>query len=163
MTPVSSHYDVAAEVERLGFDMPGDYLAVYDSTMARYWFFSEKARREITGRLSQLPCGRMLGDEELADLGILFPGRRYGEAIFLLKPGCLIARGDFNGPAWTPAGMHGYHPDDPDSDAVFLSNGRPPGGVLTISDVYHCMMDAAGLLDTAAASDTAHWNRGAHV
>jgi hypothetical protein len=35
--------------------------------------------------------------------------------------------------------------------------------VRTISDVYHCMMDAAGLLDTAAASSTALWNRGAHV
>jgi hypothetical protein len=41
-----------------------------------------------------------------------------------------------------PAGMHGYHPDDPHSDAIFLSNRKPEGEVRAIADVYDCMMEA---------------------
>jgi len=143
MTPVREHYDLIKQVESLGFSMPKDYLAVYDSTMGRFWFFSERARQEFSALLNSLPCGRILPDDELRQLGILFPDRRYGETIFLLHPGWLISASDFQVRGWTPAGMHGYHPDDPYSDAVFLSNRKPPFPVKTIADVYWCMRQVA--------------------
>jgi hypothetical protein len=139
MTPVHGHYDLVRDVTASGLKMPDDYLAVYDSTMARFWFFSERARQAIANLLGGLPCGRILPDEELRQLGILFPDRRYGETIFLLNPGLLVSHSDFNGPGWMPAGMHGYHPDDPYSDAVFLSSHKPPLLLQTIADVYSCM------------------------
>ena len=143
MTPVREHYDLIKQVESLGFSMPKDYLAVYDSTMGRFWFFSERARQELSALLNSLPCGRILADDELRQLGIFFPDRRYGEMIFLLHPGWLISESDFKVRGWAPAGMHGYHPDDPYSDAVFLSNRKPPFEVQTIADVYWCMQQAA--------------------
>jgi Type I phosphodiesterase / nucleotide pyrophosphatase len=143
MTPVRHHYDLVSDVERLGLTMPCDYLAVYDSTMARFWFFSERARRDIVERLRTLPCGRVVPDNELQQLGILFPDRRYGEAIFLLHPGWLLSRSDFNGRGWMPVGMHGYHPDDPWSDAVFLSNRKPAKEMRSIADIYECLRSAA--------------------
>jgi len=143
MTPVRQTYPLVAEIERLSLTMPADYLAVYDSTMARFWFFSSRGRRAITERLASIPCGRILGDDELRDLGILFPDRRYGELVFLLEPGWLIGGSDFNGHGWTPAGMHGYHPDDAFSDAIFLSNRPPTTEVRTIADVYPLMLEAA--------------------
>jgi predicted AlkP superfamily pyrophosphatase or phosphodiesterase len=142
MTPVRNHYDVVKDVEDLGFMMPDDYLAAYDSTMARFWFFNDSARNQIITRLQSLPCGRIMTDDELRQFGVLFADRRYGEAIFLLHPGWLLSRSDFNGAGWMPAGMHGYHPDDPYSDAVFLSNRQPPVAVRTIADVYECMREA---------------------
>ena len=142
MTPVRQHYDLVRDVKSLGLSMPADYLAVYDSTMARFWFFSERGRREITRLAGTLDCGRLLSDDELRKLGILFPDRRYGELIFLLHPGWLLSHSDFNGPGWTPAGMHGYHPDDPYSDAVFLSNRTPSTQPRTIADVYRCLKTA---------------------
>ncbi len=144
MTPVRKHFDLVEAIESLRFSMPKDYLAVYDSTMARFWFFSERARRNIIELLGTLNCGRVLSDDELRQLGILFPDRRYGEIIFLFHPGWLLSQSDFNGPGWMPAGMHGYHPDDPYSDAVFLSNHEPPVPVRSIADVYHCMQYALG-------------------
>lgn len=143
MAPVRGHYDLVKEVEGLGLGMPEDYLAVYDSTMARFWFFSDRGRQEITALLKQCSCGRILGDEELRQLGILFADRRYGQLIFLLDPGILLTHSDFNGAGWMPTGMHGYHPDDPYSDAVFLSSHPPPVPVHSISDVYECMRSAA--------------------
>jgi Type I phosphodiesterase / nucleotide pyrophosphatase len=145
MTPVRHHYDLAAEIESLKFSMPADYMAVYDSTMARFWFSHSDVGQEITEHLCGLPCGRMLPDNELQELGILFPDRRFGQLIFLLNPSWLVARSGFNGSAWRPAGMHGYHPDDPHSDAVFLSSHQPPLLVHTIADAYVCMQHAAAL------------------
>ena len=144
MTPVREQYDLVRDVESLRLAMPGDYLAVYDSTMARFWFFSDRGRTSIVSMLGKLRCGRVLPDDELRQLGIWFPGRRYGEVIFLLHPGWLIAHSDFNGPGWVPEGMHGYHPDDPYSDAVFRSNRKPPIPVRYIADVYHIMEEAIG-------------------
>jgi predicted AlkP superfamily pyrophosphatase or phosphodiesterase len=141
MTPVRNHYDLVQELERRDLHMPQDYLAVYDSTMARFWFFDERVRRDIFSSLTNVPCGRWLSDSELRQLGVYFPDHRYGEAVFLLDPGWLVSRGDFNGPGWKPCGMHGYHPDDPYSDAIFLSNHEPSSEVRTVNDVY-LYMDA---------------------
>jgi hypothetical protein len=142
MTPVDQHFDLMREIELLPFRMPTDYLAIYDSTMARFWFFSEEARRGIVACLQQCGDGRILHDEELRDLGVYFEDRRYGQLVFLLKPGCLAARSDFNGPRWIPAGMHGYHPDDRFSDAIFLADRQPILPMRTIADVYPCMREA---------------------
>lgn len=143
MTPVRRHYDLGAAVEALGFRTPTDFLAVYDSTMARFWFFNDRARQAITGLLASLPCGRMLDDAELEGLGILFSDRRYGEVITLLDPGWLLASSGFNGGRWRPAGMHGYHPDDADSDGVFLASATPRAPVRSLADVHACLSEAA--------------------
>lgn len=146
MTPVRQHYDLVERVESLGFSMPQDYLAVYDSTMARFWFFNERARRDVMALLDGLACGRVLLDEELRRMGVFFPDRRYGEIVMLLHPGWLLSRSDFNGPLWSPVGMHGYHPDDPYSDAVLLSNHEPPVSVKMIADVYSYVEATVGLI-----------------
>jgi len=144
MTPVKQHCDVAAIVDGCGFETPRDYLAVYDSTMARFWFFSEKARKEIRAQLSKLDYGRLLTDDELRELGVFFPDYRYGELVMLLDPGCIIAESGFNGKGWKPAGMHGYHPNDPNSEAVFLSSEEPRGSMVSVRDVFGCMQEALG-------------------
>jgi hypothetical protein len=139
MTPVHSTYDLVGRIGKLGLKMPQQYLAVYDSTMARYWFFDPGARAAITAELEATTCGRIVADSELESLGILFPDRRYGELVFLLDSGWLFARSDFNGGGWNPTGMHGYHPSDPNSDAIFLSNQQPPHPMSTIADIYSCL------------------------
>ena len=145
MTPVRRQFDLVGEIESLQLRMPGDYLAVYDSTMARFWFFHDQARRMIQEKLDRAQCGHVLAEDELRRLGVLFEDQRFGETIFLLDPGWLFSRSDFNGTAWFPAGMHGYHPEeDRYSDAIFLSNRAPGCPMETIKDVYPCMWQAAG-------------------
>lgn len=153
MTPVRRQHDLARDIEPLGLRMPDDYLAVYDSTMARFWFFSDRARQQIVERLATLDCGRILTEDELEELGIRFPDRRYGDLVFLLDPGWLLSSSDFNAPGWVPAGMHGYHPDDAYSDAIFLSNQEPPVPMRTIADAYACMVHAAGLRDSRTEAE----------
>lgn len=143
MTPVTQHADLAGEVAKLGLRMPQDYLAVYDSTMARFWFFNDQARRRVTEVMQSLDSGQVLSRQELDKFGLHFPDDRYGELIFLLHPGCIVAESDFNGKGWFPEGMHGYHPDDSYSDAIFLSNEKPSQPMRTIADVYYSIRGAA--------------------
>lgn len=142
MTPIHTRFDLVSRVEALGFSQPDDYLAVYDSTMARFWFFNAEAKQKISGLLTDLPCGRILSDTELQALGIHFPDHRHGELVFLLHPGWLVGGSDFNNNRWMPIGMHGYHPDDTYSDGIFLSSCPPPVPVRSICDVYGCMHSA---------------------
>ncbi len=145
MAPVTDRYDLMKDIDALGWKMPDDYLVVYDSTMARFWFSNEAARASVHACLESQYCGRILSDKEQQELGIYFPDRRYGETIFLLNSGYMFYRSDFHSGNWLPAGMHGYHPNDPYSDAVFLSNHRPALALTSIRDIYQYMECTAGL------------------
>ncbi|MGH9740043.1 MAG: alkaline phosphatase family protein [Candidatus Acidiferrales bacterium] len=152
MAPVRNHYDLIGQLEPLRLRMPEDYLAVFDSTMARFWFFNEDARRAVIERLSSLPCGSWLSDDELAREGVLFADRRFGEAIFLLDPGWLLSRSDFNGAGWMPKGMHGYHPDDSHSNAILLTNYVSRSeNVRTIAGIHGHMSEAIRYVSGSSA------------
>ncbi len=145
MAPVTGRFDLVKEVDALGWEVPRDYLAVYDSTMARFWFFNDEARNSIHACLVKQQCGRVLCDSELEELGVYFPDHRFGGMIFLLDSGWMFYRSDFHSGNWLPNGMHGYHPDDPYSDAVFLSNHRPERPLINIRDLHGYMKDVSGL------------------
>ena len=150
MTPITNRFDLVAQIEELKLRMRSDYLAVYDSTMARFWFFNDQSKQAVQNCLKNLSCGRILSDDELRQMGVYFADGRFGELVFLLNPGWIVAESDFNGAGWMPVGMHGYHPTDPYSDAIFLSSAAPPIAMRTIADVHPCMQHAAGLAPVAA-------------
>ena len=130
--------DLKAKVQALPLRMADDYAVVYDSTMARFWFFNERARQEIVQRLEAVPQGRIIPDAELKKLGTLFPDRYFGELIFLVKEGVLIVPSDMG--ERPIRGMHGYHPTDKQSYASLCSNQTNiPEDIAAIPDVYRLM------------------------
>ena len=139
MTPVHRHEDLAGALENLPWRMPRHYLSVLDSTLARFWFFDPRAETDIRAWCRERGCGRILSPQELRDLGLWFPDARYGQLIYLLPPGCMFARSDFHGGAWKPRAMHGYHPADPNSDAVLLSS-RPVSSALRDITGVHALL-----------------------
>ncbi|MFX0196117.1 MAG: alkaline phosphatase family protein [Candidatus Hodarchaeota archaeon] len=136
MTDLIKGYNLDQEIERLKFRFEKDYFAFYDSTMARFWFFSSKAREGILSYLSQLQCGSLLSDEELKSQHIFFEDKRYGEAIFLMKPGYQIEPSYMGRKALKA--MHGYHPDDKNSFAVVMANkpiNKEPRNILDLYEI----------------------------
>lgn len=120
MTDIHDVCDLMPRIESLGLRFGEDYAAVYDSTMARFWFLREAARGPILEALAAEPRGRILHPKDLEAYQCRFPGDRYGEVFFLMDPGVLLCP-SFMGE--TPlAGMHGYDPSDKDTDAMFASN-----------------------------------------
>jgi Type I phosphodiesterase / nucleotide pyrophosphatase len=117
MTDVTRTIDVWGALDASGLTLGRDYLVFLDSTMARFWGNGraiEVAARTFSG------AGRRLADEELAAMGCRFPGREYGDAVFLADPGVLIVP-SFMG-ARAIAAMHGYHPDDRFSKGCFMTD-----------------------------------------
>jgi len=130
MTDVHDTFDVWGEVEKRGFRVGRDYLAFYDSTMARLWC-DDRVRREVASVLADAGAGKELSDEELNAYGCLFDDRAYGDAIFLANPGVMFVP-SFMGSA-PVAAMHGYDPDDAFSKGCFLTNdgvGDLPASIL---------------------------------
>lgn len=131
--------DLRSRVEALPVRMPRDYAVVYDSTMARFWFFNEPARQQITACLANVPQGRILPDSELAALGTLFADRRFGELIFLVKEGVLLVPSHMG--ERPLCGMHGYHPDEKHSYAAICTNQPElPDALVDITDLYRLMV-----------------------
>ncbi len=120
MADVSAAHDLLAPLRALPWRMPRDYLYFIDSTMARFWYFRPEIRERVESLLARLECGRILGESECERLGVLFPDRRYGETVFLAHAGQMLAP-SFMGQTILAA-MHGYHPDDVDSDTLLLAN-----------------------------------------
>ena len=143
MSDVVGTSDVRHRVEHLGLTFGGDYAAVYDSTLARFWFSTDDARAKVHSVLDRESCGRVLSRAELGALGCDFADERYGETIFLLDPGYVLDP-SFMG-EWVPRGMHGYHPSHPDTAAAYLSNvpGLAPPRHLT--DLHDLMLIDAGV------------------
>lgn len=113
-------YDLISRVETLNLRFGVDYVAVYDSTMARFWFLKDGVSQQVRRLLDTGEHGRVLSDGELGELGCDFPNNKYGELIFLVDPGVLICP-SFLGETHLAA-MHGYHPNDKDSVAMIGSN-----------------------------------------
>ncbi len=142
MANCDRHLDLRAKIDALDLQLGRDYAVVFDSTMARFWFFHDRARRLVTDCLQQVPQGRILPDSELKEMGTFFPDRYFGELIFLCDEGVLIVPSDMGERPITA--MHGYHPDAPQSYASLLTNyADVPAGVTDIPHVYGLMADQA--------------------
>ncbi|MDK2972914.1 MAG: hypothetical protein PWP23_2669 [Candidatus Sumerlaeota bacterium] len=141
MTDIHDTCDLKARVEALGLRYGTDYAVVYDSTMARFWIFNDDARARIVQALAEEPKGRILGEEELAELGCDFPDKRYGDLFFLMNPGVLLCP-SYMGET-VLAGMHGYHPDDKDTDAFFATNQPLANPPHRLDDLYALMLAEA--------------------
>ncbi len=138
------HLDLRSQIDALGFRPGVDYAVVYDSTMARFWFFNDDARQAITEKLEETPQGEILSDAELNDLGTLFSDRYFGELIFLVEEGTLIVPSDMG--ERPIRAMHGYHPDAPHSYASLLTNHTDvPEAITAIPDMYKLMTRDAEL------------------
>ena len=112
--------DLKAKIDALPVKMEKDYAVVYDSTMARFWFFNDNARKLIHEALGKVPEGRIMPDDELQHYRALFPDRKFGETIFLMREGVLIVPSHMG--ERPIRAMHGYHPTDPQSYATLCTN-----------------------------------------
>jgi hypothetical protein len=147
MTPVRWTYDLRRDVETLGLAAPEEYLPAYDSTMARFWVWTERARAQLTALLADHPCGTLVPSAELERLGVWFGDGRYYHLLFVLKPGVLLCPSDMGRVRF--AGMHGYHPSEPTADAVLLATTPVERAARHIADIHSVLLDDLGLAGAA--------------
>ncbi|MBW2045128.1 MAG: glycosyltransferase [Deltaproteobacteria bacterium] len=159
MVPIERYFDLKQEVLSTGYRVPRDYVAMYDATMARFWFSepqitrmkgkrpdsqitqisNTEARKKIIELLSKKDYGRILSEDDKRRLGIDFSDSMYGEVIFLMKPGSVI-NPSFMGNKKVE-GMHGFSPDNDWMNASFLSNYDPGIELRDIRDLFRVMTE----------------------
>jgi hypothetical protein len=136
--------DLKSVIEKLPLRMGEDYAVVYDSTMARFWFFNDETRTQISAALAGVPQGRILAESELHELRAWFSDNYFGELFFLVREGVLIVPSHMG--ERPIRAMHGYHPADPQSYAVLCTNQADlPNDISAIPDVYRLMTHDAEL------------------
>jgi predicted AlkP superfamily pyrophosphatase or phosphodiesterase len=138
MANCDEHLDLKAVIEALPLRFGKDYAVVYDSTMARFWFFNEAARDQITAALGAVRQGRIMPTEELKRLRAHFEDGQFGELIFLVKEGVLIVPSHMG--ERPIRAMHGYHPEDAHSYATLFTNQATlPAEVTHIPHLHRLM------------------------
>lgn len=138
MANCDRHLDLRAKIDALGFEFGKDYAAVYDSTMARFWFLRSGVREKIVEMLKTVPEGRIMPEEELRRYRAYFEDQSFGELIFLVQEGVLIVPSHMG--ERPIRAMHGYHPTDPQSyAALFSSHEEVPEDVTHIPHIHRLM------------------------
>jgi len=143
MTDTVAEFDLIRRIEALDLAFGADYAAVYDSTMARFWFLRAGTREAVTRVLETTEAasaGRILDEATLREWGVDFPGRTYGELFFLMNPGVLL-NPSYMGETRLE-GMHGFEPHHKDSVAAIMSNSSPGKGAELpegLEDMYSLM------------------------
>ncbi len=136
MAPTVATVDIQAALVALPI-RPADYLCLLDSTMARFWFFSARARELVTNALKEVDGGRWLDTDDLTRLHSNFPDGKYGEQIFLTESGTVIAPSHMGARAM--AGMHGFLPSAPHSRSAFVSSVDYGDSIKQITDLFGVM------------------------
>lgn len=107
MTPITDTADIMGLLNTLPLTLGTDYLFFLDSTLARFWFFNENAKKLVESTLSTLKCGKILDSSALKMLGIDKLNPEYGELFFVMNERWVIYP-DFFRKHSPPLGMHGY-------------------------------------------------------
>jgi len=143
MTDTRQVSSMMPDFEALGLRFGHDYVAAWDSTMARFWFTgSPSVRERVAAWLGQRTEGRIVTEAELKEWGCHFPDGRYGELFYLLDNGVIFAP-SFMNQRRVPA-MHGFDPNEPDSAACWLTNYPCPNPPRRLDGIYKVMSQAAG-------------------
>ena len=138
MTPLTKTVDLKSAVEKTGLVFGRDYGICYDSTMMRVNFLKPEAEAAIRKAVAPFEnCGHWLTEDEEKHYGIHRDDRKFGDAIFLMDPGVQIAPSDMG---LRPLnGMHGFAPEDKDSQAVIMSTEEIPPEVRRVADYFALM------------------------
>lgn len=140
MTPLTRTVDLKTVIEKTPLVFGRDYGACYDSTMFRATFLTPGAEKIIREAVRPFEsCGHWLSADEEKHYGIYRSDRQFGDAIFLMNPGIQIVPSDMGGKALN--GMHGFAPEDKDSQAVVLSTDEIPERVRCVADYFGLMKE----------------------
>ena len=136
---VHSTIDLMSTIDKLGLVFGKDYIAFYDSTLARFWFLNPEVEQSIRLQLQSTNGGKILSEAELKTMGAYWPDGRFGELIFLMNPGVMIVPSHMGQKQLSA--MHGYHPSDPSADSVLMSTESLSPTPKHIADIFGLMVN----------------------
>lgn len=147
MVNVIRTLDLWELLQQTGLHFGKDYAYFLDSTMARFWFHTNRSRKVITEMLSRIQEGAILDESVRRQYSISGCDPRNGELIFLVKPGVVIHPSFFQMSGAPVKGMHGYAPEVKDNQGVFLihnAGGKGNLGILEAKQIFPTCLSLLG-------------------
>jgi len=139
-----------------------DFINLVEANYARFWFRNDGERETVERILGDLEGGFVLTDEHYRRYHLQMPDNRYGDLIFYLDKPAMFAKTIW-GFGHKQISMHGYLPDHPDSDGVFLANYPLVEGThVDLVDVLPTLLDALGLSIPEYVDGRVLWRKLAH-
>lgn len=138
MSKVSKTVNILGGLKRLNSRLYKDYVGFADSTMIRFWFFSQEAKIEVCEHMKKLEHGHILSFSEKEALKIPLD-QKYGQTIFAMDEGYIINPCFFHSKSVN--GMHGYaFPRTFDAQPILILNDKlakncQPRKQLTFADI----------------------------
>ena len=150
MVRVLDRVDALTILESSGLRLGTDAAWFVDSTTVRAWVLNERARPRLIETLATIPGGRLLDAADCARFELTGAARANGEYFVLADPGVVFSPNFYQGGPEVPCGMHGYAPDVPDNQGLFLlydSHRRDRGdaGVVEARQLFATLLDRCGL------------------
>lgn len=120
--------DLLSELEKKTLHFAEDYLCFIDATMALFWAQNEVVKEKILNVLDEIKVGKTIDDDLREQYHIKFNDKRFGEIIFVLKPGGTFFPNFFSAFS-AMKGLHGYRPEDEVQKGFLISSiklSNPP-------------------------------------
>lgn len=98
-----------------------DFIHIVDTNYARFWFRNCNEEKIIKRIIADIPSGFILDDKHYKKYHTAMPDNRYGDLIYYLDYPYMFKKTVW-GYGLRTKSIHGYLPDYPDKDGVFISN-----------------------------------------
>jgi len=145
MIEVEADIDVWGALQSLDAEIVRDYLVFLNSPLARFWFRTAQAEREVRQVLDRFQgFGRVVSKDEMAARGVPTDDR-YGEVIFWTRPGVNIWPNFYH--RRPVRGMHTYF-DHTDVVPLLLHHREARWGLAdpaSLIDVTPTLLDLLGI------------------
>ncbi len=159
---VSKQVDIQAAFRTHDTDL-NRFIHLIESNYARFWFRNDRERALVERILATLDCGFILTGEHYARYQLEMPDNRYGDLVFYLDAPAVFSRTIW-GFSRKQRSMHGYLPEYPDSDGIFLSP-RPlvAGTHVELVDVLPTLLESLGVPSPDYVEGRSLWAEAGHL
>lgn len=117
---VKKQYDIYEHFKKRGADLDR-LIHIVDANFTRFWFRNDDEYKLVEQILDDMPSGFFLEKEHYKKYHTEMPDRRYGDIIYYLDFPYMFKKTVW-GYGLRTKSIHGYLPDYPEKDGVFVSN-----------------------------------------
>jgi len=139
-TELSYQLDLLSEFDRRGLKLGDDYLCFVDATLALFWPKNYEIKRKIFDILGGIEGGKVIDEALKRKYHINFDDKRYGEMVFVLKPGGSFVPNFFS-PFGAMKGLHGYLPEEDVQKGFLISDKKFSYNLEHVKDVKSFLLN----------------------
>ena len=119
----SYQFNLLHKLDEKRLKLGDDYLCFIDATLALFWPQDKVVKEKILEILSKTKIGKVVDEALQKKYHIRFNDERYGEIIFMLRPGGTFLPNFFS-PFNAMKGLHGYLPEDQVQKGFLVSDKK---------------------------------------